>query len=185
MTRTCLFLVASATLTALGGCMSSPSPRYYTLDMRPSGRVSAPVRVEVDRLRPCQALDRENILVQISPTEIEYYAIDQWAADLGELVAQKLEAEFAGQGDRARTLVASGAILNFGQVDVAGGPEAHVRLALAFREAGASRYDAPVFQKTYDVRVPAEAAGAAAVVTALSRGLEQIAAAVAHDLDHL
>ena len=179
--RHCVLTAVLALLCA--GCLSGPPPRFYTLDMRPSGRAQAPVNLEFDRLRPAEALDREGILIQTSPTRIEYYAADQWAANLGELVTQKLEAEFAHENDAERTLVVTGTILDFGQVDLPNGAEAHVRLALEFREPGASRYDPPLLDKTYEARISAESPSPAAVVEALSRGLEDIAVAVATDLE--
>lgn len=179
--RGCDIAVVAVLLAAVTGCFSTPTPRYYTLDMRPSGETRPPVRLVVDRLRPSEALAREGILIQTSPTQIEYYAADQWAANLGELVTHKLEAEFADPADASRTVVVTGSILDFEQVDVPGGAEGYVRLALEFRDAGAGRYDPPLLEKTYEARVPAEAAAAEAVVRALSQGLKDVAAAIAKD----
>ena len=51
------------------------------------------MNVRVERLREVESLARKEILVQRTPTQIEYYAVDQWAAAPGELISQKLEAE--------------------------------------------------------------------------------------------
>jgi uncharacterized lipoprotein YmbA len=140
----------------------------------------------VERLRPAEPLARRELLIQKSPTEIEYYARDRWAADLGELVAQKLEAEFGPAPDGAKILVISGAILSFGQADLpGGGAEAHIKLKLAYRPAGVSRYVKPLLEKTHEVRFETKAATPAAVVKGLSEGLERVAADIAADASGL
>jgi len=182
MKRACGIVLA---LLVLGGCATPPAPRYYTLDMSPSGNAGAPVNIDIQRLRESEALARKDILIKKSPTEIEYYAAEQWAATLGELVRQKLDAEFGPGADKRQTLVLSGTILDFGQVDTPGGAQAHVRLALEFRPADASLHAPPLFKKTYDVHLPAKSSTPQDVVVALSEGLERIAADVAADVSGL
>lgn len=179
----CGVVVSAWAVVALAaGCATAPEPRYYTLDMHPSGGVSAAFDVQIDRLRESEPVARKNIMIQRSATEIEYYALDQWAASPGELVAQKLDAEFGEPRADADALSVTGTILDFGQVDTSGGADALVRLKLEFRKSGDSRYDAALFEKTYEARVASEAAKPSAVVVALSRCLEQIASAMAEDL---
>jgi len=165
----------------LAGCVSPPAARYYTLDMRPSGTVKAPVNIEVDQLRESEAIGRKDILIKKSPTQIEYYARDQWAAALSEIVAQKLESEFGRAADNGKTIVITGTILDFEQVDTPDGAEAHVRLDLEFRRQDMSRYDPPLLKKIYQRILPADTRAPGEVVRALSRCLEKIAEEIASD----
>lgn len=167
---------------ALAGCATAPAPHYYTLDMRASGKAVPPCTLSVERLRESEALGRREILIQRTPTEVEYYAVDQWTAALGELVSQKLQAEFGCASDDDKPEYSlSGTILDFGQVDLADGLEAYVRLDIEFRLPNKSRYSEPLFKKIYSARIKAEGEDAGAVVLALSRCLEQIAAEIAGD----
>ncbi len=165
------------------GCVSTPSTEYFTLDMRSSGPVEVlPVKLDIQRFRPAEALTRDGILIQASPTRVEYYATAEWAADLAELVPRKLATELDNAPQDAPTLEVTGTILDFGQVDKDGDAEARARLTLEFREPGSSRYDTPLFKKTYHAQVPASPPDPAGVVKALSRALERIALEIAHDV---
>jgi len=150
--------------------------------MRPSGGASTQYNIDVDRLRPAEALTRTDILIEKSPTEIEYYARDRWAAGLSELVAEKLESELGPDLDGRATIVISGKILAFGQADGAG---AHIKLDVELRREDASRHDKALFEKTYEKSLPAGGNGPSAVVRALSRGLEMIAREIADDVNGL
>ena len=174
--------LAALTLVAMAGCASAPSMNYYTLDMRPSGGAAMPFRVEIARMRVAEPLEGRNILIQKSPTEIEYYAVDRWAAGLNDLVQEKLEAEWNGHpSDEAPQLIAEGIIQGFGQEDQDGGPAAYLKITMEFRSPDASRYDTPLLHKTYEFRQSAEGQGASGVVNALSVCVEQLAAAIAED----
>ncbi|MCC6694809.1 MAG: membrane integrity-associated transporter subunit PqiC [Candidatus Hydrogenedentes bacterium] len=171
-----------AWLVVLGaGCAHAPEPRFYTLDMTPSGKAAPSCNIEVERLRPHDALTRVDLMVKTSPTQIEYYALDRWAATLSELVPEKLRAEFGAPVAGRRTLVLSGTILAFEQVDTEEGANAHVKLDLELRNEGDSRYAAPILQKVYEIAVPAGRPAPADVVRALSAGLEALAAQIASD----
>ena len=167
------------------GCASSSPPRYYTLDMRPSGSASTQYNIDVDRLRPAEALARTDILIEKSPTEIEYYARDRWAAGLSELVGEKLESELGPDLDGRATIIISGRILAFGQADTADGAGAHIKLDIELRLESASRHDKALFEKTYEKTMPAGGKSPSAVVTALSQGLEMIAREIAADVNGL
>jgi uncharacterized lipoprotein YmbA len=175
------FWLGVVAVTLAAGCAGSPQPRYYTLDMTPSGSVNPECNVAIERLRPHDALTRVDILVMKTPTQIEYYAFDRWAASLSELVSDKLRSEFGGHDPNRETVVVSGDILAFEQVDRDSGADAHIKLDLSFRKEGASRYSPPLLRKRYEISVPAEAARPAAVVEVLSAGLETIAAEIATD----
>ncbi len=179
-------IILALSLALAAGCAAARAPRYYKLDMRPSGAVAAgSVNLRIDRLRRAEPLARRNLLIQRTPTEVEYYALDEWAADLGEMVGQKLEAEFGVEDTGKPVLCLSGSILNFDQVDASAGAEAHIRLSLEFRAGDAGRYDTPLLKKTYEVLVPAARPTPGAVVEALSRGVERIAAQIAADAQKL
>ena len=177
-------LVMSAT-AALAGCRSGPAPRYYTLDLRPSGS-ARPARcaLRVDRLDAVEPLSRDGILIQMSPTEAEYYASDRWLAPAEGLVAEKLAAEF-GTAEGKPVILLAGTLRALEQVDFPGGAEAHLKLDAALRRPPMSRYEEPLLRKTYEARVPAEEPRPAAVVRALSKAVEAVAAEIAADADRL
>jgi len=178
-------VAAIAVIVLSAGCASTPSPSYYTLDMRASGITPPPCNIQIERLRECEPLARKEILIERSPTEIEYYALDHWAASIAEQVARKLQSEFGVQKDGAPTLSLSGCIENFEQIDRDDGAEAYVRLTVEFRPAGASAYSEPLKRRVYETRMPAEEPDAGAIVKALSRCLEKIAADITADASQI
>lgn len=180
MTITHSRLLLTAAVTVLAACMSTPAPRYFTIDMRPSGEANAPCGVRVERLRAVEPVARREIMIKASPTEVEYYASDLWVADLGELVQEKLNAELSQDKNSAPAVLVSGSVLAFEQVDAPDGAEAHIKLELVFRQAGARRSDSAL-EKTYEVCVETDNNIPEAVVEALSRGLEEIAREIARD----
>ncbi len=169
----------------MAGCATGPVTSYYTLDMRPSGQAQAKANFQIGRLRVAEALLERNVLIMKSPTEIEYYAANEWAAGLDELVTEKLLTEFGPSKDGAPLYFIEGAIQAFGQVDIEDGAEAHAKLSLKIRPNGTSRYSDPVIDKTYEARLPAEAPNAGAIVRALSDCLSQIAKEISGDLSSL
>lgn len=176
-------LVMLAGLAA--GCASSGHSQLYTLDMQPSAEAGAPVNLTVNRLRVAEPLQNKRILIQISPTRVEYYAAAEWAASLNELLAEKLAVEFGPVDPARETYVISGTLLAFGQIDTPNGADAHVRLAVEVRPEGASHYSKPELAKTYTVRQPADPPAAAGVVESLSAGLEQVARDIVADVSAL
>ncbi|MDX9972122.1 MAG: ABC-type transport auxiliary lipoprotein family protein [FCB group bacterium] len=181
-------LVTIAALIAgclLAGCRSTPENRFYTLNMAPSGQVKSGLAIDVEPLRTSEALARRDILIKKTPTEVEYYAVDQWAADPGELVTEKLAAEFGHRPDASNRVRVGGQVLGFEQVDTANGAEAHIKLDLTFRKADASRLDEPALKKTYELSLPAQGGGPSSVARALSDGLERLATEIAADANGL
>ena len=69
MKRFVLLIVAMGVV----GCTHVATPRYYTLDMTSSGTAVSKYNIEIEQLRPNEALARADILIQTSPVEIEYY----------------------------------------------------------------------------------------------------------------
>lgn len=166
-------------------CASTPKVNYYTLSVEPSGQARPTVNLVVERLRTTEALSRSQILIYTSATEIEYYATEQWAGSLGELVQQKLAVEFGEPVEGRRTLRVSGVLLACEQVDVPSGAEARVKLQLVMRDSESKRYRPPLFEKTYAAQQSASRPSAAEVVVALSRCFEKIAAEIAADVSAL
>jgi ABC-type uncharacterized transport system auxiliary subunit len=166
----------------VAGCATSASPSLFTLNMTPSTAAGSPLNISVGRLRIAESLHNKRILIKKSPTEIEYYATAQWAANLDELLREKLAAEF-GPIDTARdTYVLSGTLQAFEQIDMVSGNQAHVKLALEVRKEGVSQYSTPVIAKTYDVSLLLTDQSAGGVVEALSTCLETAARDIVADI---
>ena len=169
-------------LALVAGCASAPEFKYYTLDMRASGGATVSYNVEIEGLRPVDALARPDILIQAEPTRVEYYATDRWVSGIGSILSEKLQAEFGPSDPSRETIVVDGEILGFGQVDTPAGAEAFLKIQLAFRKSSQRRTDAPVLKKIYERTLPASTPSPADVVKALSSGVEAIAAEVAQDI---
>jgi uncharacterized lipoprotein YmbA len=181
--RSKLLLTVAICLTC--ACASTPKINYYTFSVEPSGQSRPEVNLAVERLQTTEALSRSQILIRTSATEIEYYASDQWAGNLGELVQQKLVVEFGEPVEGRRALRLSGVVLACEQVDLPGGAAARMKLRLVMRDTASKRYQMPLFEKTYTAQQAASRPSAAEVVVALSRCLEDIAAEVANDVAKL
>ncbi|MDX2437663.1 MAG: ABC-type transport auxiliary lipoprotein family protein [Acidobacteriota bacterium] len=165
----------------LTACASAPKISYYTLAMDPSGTVDASVNLAVEQVRTTDALSRNRIMIQASPTKIEYYATDQWAGGLAELVRQKLTAEFGQPVEGRRTLAVTAVVLSCEQVDAVAGAEARMKMSVTVRDPSKKRYHEPLLEKTYEATRPSARASAGAVVEALSLCAEQIAGEIAAD----
>jgi ABC-type uncharacterized transport system auxiliary subunit len=174
--------VLSVMLCVLCGCASAPKIDYYTLGMESSGRIVPAVNVSVERLRTTEALSRSQIMVLASPTKIEYYATDHWAGSVGELVQQKLAAEFGPPVDGRRTLVISGKVLACEQVDGPGGAKARVKIDIVIRDADTPRYQPPLLEKSYNSSRTVSGSNPGSVVEELSSCVEDIASEIAADL---
>jgi uncharacterized lipoprotein YmbA len=172
-------------LLVLVSCASSPDLDYYTLDMRPSGKADVGLNLVVEKFHVSESVDRAQIVIQKSPTRIEYYATDRWASGVGEMVQRKLTADFGPVVEGRRTLLVSGGVLAFEQVDGEAGPSGRVKLEVAIRDAEAKRYEEPLLEKTYEASRSADENNVDAVVRALSRALEDIAAEIAADAAEL
>jgi uncharacterized lipoprotein YmbA len=167
------------------GCASAPKINYYSLGMDSSGEVNTEVNLKVERLRTTEALGRSQIMIRASATRIEYYAVDQWAGSVGELIQQKLAAEFGPPVEGRRTLVVSGLVAACEQVDGPGGSVARVKLEIAVRDAAEARYQPPLLEKTYEASRGVAAPSADTVAGALSICVQQIAAEIAADVSSL
>jgi len=171
-----------AVLCVSCACASAPKINYYTLGMESSGEARPGVNLSVERLRTTEALGRSQIMIRTSATRIEYYAVDQWAGGIGELIQQKLAAEFGPPIEGRRTFKVSGMVVACEQVDIPGGSEARVKLAVVIREATEARYRPPLLERSYQATRGVSRASADAVVDALSGCVDQIAAEIAADV---
>jgi uncharacterized lipoprotein YmbA len=169
----------------LTACASAPKISFYTLAMDRSGTVNPTVNLKVEAVRTTDALSSNRIMIQTSPTRIEYYATDQWAGGLAELVRQKLTSEFGEPTEGRRTLVVAATVLSCEQVDTGGGAEARMKLSVAIRDPEHKRYQPPLLEKTYAASRPASQATAGAVVQALTVCAEEIAREIAADASNL
>lgn len=168
-------------LVVVAGCASTPKLDYYTVDMTASGKAATNLNLVVGHFETSEKLDRTQIVIQQTPTRIDYYRNERWAASVGEMVEHKLVAEFGPAVEGRRELIVSGRVTAFEQVDGSSGPQALARLEVAVREGGAKRFETPLLEKTYEASGAAETNSVDAVVQALSRVLEEIAAEIAED----
>lgn len=169
-----------------GGCSRTTPPRLYTLNMAPSRPEAPTANIEVERLRPIDALDRSSIVIRKSEHEVDTYPLDHWASNLGEMVTKKLAAEFGQPDPEKPVYVVAGDIVAFEQVSNAEGAAAgRVALAVEVRKKGASRYDAPLLARRYEADAPAATPAAADVAAALNGALEEVAARLRHDVASL
>ncbi len=179
-------LPAVTVLAVLSGCVSSPAYRYHTLNMAPSGAAqSMSYNIEVERFRTSEALAPHAILIKLSPTQAEYYAEHLWLGTLEEQVRRKLRAEFGPIVAGRLTVVISGTIVAFEQIDTTGGADVRAQLDVAARFETADPYAAPVLRKQYEIRIPAAAPRPDEAVQALSQAVEELAKAIAGDVDGL
>lgn len=175
-------LVAGALGAALAaGCaVTAPEVRYYTLDMKPSGgAVPAACSIDIDRIKAADALTRGTILIKLSPTRAEYYASDQWLSRVDEQVTEKLKAEFGPPKEGRPTVVLNGLLVACEQIDLPDGAEGRVRLDVTFSRA--APHALTLAKRSYEARERASSADPDAVVAALSRAVERIAASIAAD----
>jgi uncharacterized lipoprotein YmbA len=170
-----------AVVCALTACASAPKISYYTLAMDPSGEVEPAVNLVVEGVRTTDALGRSQIMIQASPTEIEYYATAQWAGDLAGMVREKLIAEFGPAVEGRRTLAVSVMVLSCEEVDGAGSAAARMQLRVTLRDLDEKRYREPLLEKTYEASRPVARPAPGAVVEGLSLCAEAIAAEIAAD----
>lgn len=163
------------------GCASAPKVHFYTLDMRASGTSSAPVNIRIERMRESDALARRDLMINKTATEIEYYTNARWATAVNEMLATKFQEEFGQKQPGRATVLLWGTVVCCGQEDTPSGPQAHLKVQVSARADGKSRYEAPLFEKTYDVTQRAAAGTPSAVVAALSECASQMASEIKRD----
>lgn len=168
-------------LVLLISCASGPKLNYYTLDMTASDATDGTVNLVVDRFTVSEKLDRHQIVIQQSPTRVSYYATDRWASSVGEMVEHKLTAEFGPASADRKSLIVEGNIVAFEQVDTTAGLVARVGLEITIRDGDSKRYETPLLKKSYEAEKSVPDNSVDAMVQALSRAVEEIAAQIAED----
>ncbi|MCU0234123.1 MAG: ABC-type transport auxiliary lipoprotein family protein [Thermoanaerobaculales bacterium] len=169
------------TLAVLAGCASAPKLDYYTLSVERSGEAGATLNFEVERLATTGVLAGDRILIRASPTRVEHFRTARWAGALGELVQQKLAIELGPESPGRPRVLVSGTVLSCGQLDAPGGPLAELRLEIELRDPARRRFETPLLRRTYQATTPVAGPSVEALVEALSRSAEGIAAAIAAD----
>lgn len=182
------YVSALLALVLVAGCATAPPTRFLTLDMRPTGAERPPVAFELGRILVAESLSGREILIQTSPTEVEYYAAAQWVASLGELVSEKLLAEFPQPESPRGYCRLDVEIRHFEQVDTASGAEARVQIVMRgdVRSVASSRSETlGSVDKTYEVSlpVPSDAPALRGLAETLSRCVEEIAGQLAVDFE--
>ncbi|HOJ34631.1 MAG TPA: LPS assembly lipoprotein LptE [Candidatus Hydrogenedentes bacterium] len=168
------------------GCATTSKPiHYYTLDMTPSGKALCSRGIVIEIFRSAEPLLRRNIMIKATPTQVEYYAADEWVASVDELVTQKLRAELGENNPQRREAVLSGTVLAFEQQDTTNGARAYAKVHVTVRKWQDAREKEWLLEKTYDAAVDMKAPKPGAAAEALSRALEQIAAQIAADIQNL
>lgn len=161
----------------------APEVHLYTIDMKPSGKVQCKHNVSIERIQPNDSLTRADILIVRDETFVDRYQYDRWASGLAELIPEKLTAEFGHSQEGRKTVIISGAVTGFEQVENGStGRAALVKMNLVLRWADTAS-EAPVLRKQYEATAPIEGDGARAAVNALSRATEQAALEIAKDID--
>ncbi len=165
---------------SLAGCASAPQYKYYTLDMRTSGEATPTAQLDTVKVAVADSLNRPEIMIRTSPTQIEYYAVDRWASGISEQITEKLLAEFGKAPAGAPSLWLEVLVLAFEQVDTASGADVRVKLDVhgGWYNDGRQVSD---LHKAFERTEHAASANAAAVVEALSRTVELIAADIAKE----
>ncbi|MDZ4858585.1 MAG: ABC-type transport auxiliary lipoprotein family protein [Candidatus Hydrogenedentes bacterium] len=157
----------------------------HTLDMTPSGSAISSLNIDVVSLRRHEALARNSILVRATPTTIEYYPQDRWAASVSTLVSEKLESEFGAPASGKDTAQLSGTILAFERVDGSDGPVAHVKLDMTLQRSVPQGRTRPMLWKVYEKSVPAASTSPHDIAKALSLAVTEIAATIAIDVERV
>ena len=168
-------------VAAVAACASAPKLTYHTIDLSPSGGLEPEVNLVVGTFVVPDRLDRSQIVIQHSPTLVEYYATNRWAGSISEMIERKLTAEFGPADNRRPTLQVSGTVAAFEQVDSDDGPIGRVRLEVEIRGEGDKSFEPPLLARTYESVRRADRNSVDAVVRALSRALEDVAAEIAGD----
>ncbi len=97
-------LLLSLLVAGLSGCGSKATNDTFAITAAPDVRSSGPVRSRqllVADPSALKALDSENVLVRVSPSEIRYLSNSQWSDKLTRMVQAKLVEAFENTGKLA------------------------------------------------------------------------------------
>lgn len=92
------FLAALGLLPLLSGCATSPPVNFFTLDtveaqQQPSQASGAPVQIASVHIPP--ALDRQEMVRESAPNELEMSDRNRWGAPLGQMIRRVLTQDLA------------------------------------------------------------------------------------------
>jgi len=181
-------LIAAVVLLLAAACHSGPT-RVFTLTPVVSASIAndyrgRPIRLDAVHIPP--ALDRIEILTQVAPGELRVNELDHWAAPLGQLVRQALTADLIARLPPGRVIFPhlakpTGAIGV--SVDLLAFSADREGATLAVSWVGTvTGTQPPTGGGTLVLRTTLPATDAAAITSALSTLLAQLADRIAADL---
>ena len=135
------------------GCARVPQIHYYLLDIpekdAPGSNIDSPsrpgLRVGVENFLVSSPYDRDRIVYRVGSDSLEvgFYAYHRWASPLSRMMAEQTAAGLGkARGialiepvmpDRSYTAFLDGRLLALEEVDIAGGHEARLRVAMSLR----------------------------------------------------
>jgi uncharacterized lipoprotein YmbA len=181
----------------LSACATSAPSRFYTLTPQPPGQAGpaagavtrqAPLNVALSPVQVPRYLDRPQLVTRSDANTLDLAEFDKWSEPLSEMIGRVLAENLSRRLADARVFllpvrqavpierIVDIQVMRF-DADAAGLVTLHARWQ-AFSEGGGKLVAA---EETL-VREPAEEAGKAAVVAAMSRALSRLASDVAKAL---
>jgi uncharacterized protein len=102
ITLPCLFLM-------LGGCGTTPNPRFYALTgaPEPPASSSSTMSVSVGPVTIPAAVDRPQIVLTVGPNRVRLEEFDRWAAPLQNDIARAVAANLVAALGTSRVMLAS------------------------------------------------------------------------------
>jgi uncharacterized lipoprotein YmbA len=175
-------------LLALAAC-ASPNPDIYTLQAVPGATIAAPPQtIEVRRPGLAGYLDRADIVLHDTGTQLTVNSQQRWAEPIGDMIGRVLTEDLGQRLPNSTVFGESGAItadptlrveIDIQRFDQ--GPDGHVTL-IAETALEAGRTHTPLKTRRITLQTTPIAPGAAALATALSTLLGQLADLMAQDV---
>jgi uncharacterized protein len=95
MNRRCLSALALVLL--LAGCGSSPQTRFFVLDEVPGSHVNQATPIQVAAVHIPPALDREEMVKETAPGQLDVSSPNRWGAPFDEMVQRALTQDLAAR----------------------------------------------------------------------------------------
>jgi len=182
-----LAVVLPLLLASLSGCSSAP--KNDTFDLSAAAPVSTSHNASRRQLlvpdpTALKALDSEQILVRVSPSEIQYLSNSQWGDRLPRMVQSKLVEAFENSGRLGGVgKPGQGLAIDFQlvsdirafEIETAGGDRAVVEISAKLLN---DRNGTIKSQKVFRAAVPSRGSQNAAYVAALDRAFAQVSAEI-------
>lgn len=175
-------------LLALASC-ASPNPDIYTLQSVTGAIVTAPPHI-IELRRPGLAgyLDRADIVLHDTGTQLTVNSQQRWAEPIGDMIGRVLTEDLSQRLPDSTVFSESGAITADPtlrvEIDIQHfdqGPDGHITL-IAQTAIEAGRTHTPVKTRHVTLHTNPAAPGAAALATSLSTLLGQLADLMAQDV---